>query len=95
MSANVLADERVKWIRQKVSLALEMPSEQFDSHFIETAERSRDAIVAREQISEFLTSKHGAGSSIFFSCKKWSEEIEGMNFKVLIVVIFCFAESRS
>ena len=77
MSSDILQDDRVKWIRQKVVLALEISTEAFDKHFTETLERARSAGEAREQLSEYLSSKNGSGSALFFSANSWAEDIEG------------------
>jgi len=66
----------VRWIRQKVCLALEIGTESFDNHFIESLERARSAGIAQEEIAAFLTDKYGTGSTIFFSCKRFTETVE-------------------
>jgi hypothetical protein len=75
--SDILQDDRVKWIRQKVVLALEISTEAFDDHFKETLERARSAGIAREQLAQYLGEKCGAGSALFFSANSWAEDIEG------------------
>lgn len=65
----MLKDDRVKWIRQRVVMALEIPTESFDSHFTESAEGAKN-------LSHFMSSKYSTGSAMFFSCNKWVEEVE-------------------
>ena len=65
----VLQDDRVKWIRQRVVIALEIPSGSFDGHFSGSAERAKE-------MSDFMTAKYSTGSAMFFSCNKWTEEVE-------------------
>jgi dynein heavy chain len=65
----VLQDERVKWIRQRVVMALEIPIEDFDVHFRESVERAK-------VLNDFMTEKYSTGSAMFFSCNKWIEEVE-------------------
>lgn len=77
MSLDILEDDRVKWIRQKVALALEISIESFNDYFTESLERARSAGVAREQIAEFLSDASTAGTTLFFSAKLWQEDIEG------------------
>jgi uncharacterized protein YdbL (DUF1318 family) len=77
MSIDILHDDRVKWIRQKVVLALEITTEAFDDHFKETLERARSAGLAREQLAQYLSDKCGAGSALFFAANSWAEDIEG------------------
>ena len=76
MSANILEDERVKWIRQRVLMSMDIPMETFNYYFTDSLERARSAGQAREELATFLTEKYTAGSSLFFSCKKWYEEVE-------------------
>lgn len=86
MSSNILQDDRVKWIRQKVVMALEITAEAFDDHFTETLERARSAGVAREQIVQYLSDKSGTGTALFFSANSWAEDIEG----TLFISCHCF-----
>jgi dynein heavy chain, axonemal len=65
----MLQDDRVKWIRQRVAVALEIPTESIDAHFSQSSE-------AAQSLSDFMTSKYATGSAMFFSCNKWVEEIE-------------------
>ena len=74
---NILQDDRVKWLRQKVVLSLSIDIEAFDEYFTESLERARSAGIARETIKEFLGSNQTAGSSLFFSSNSWKEDIEG------------------
>lgn len=78
MSDYVLDDDRVKWLRQKVVLALEITPEAFDGHFTDSAEKAGAAEVARNQISDYLSAKSGSGSALFFSAHNWAEDIEGL-----------------
>lgn len=82
MASNMLQDERVKWIRQRVVIALDIPVEAFDTHFTDSLERARSAGLAREALTDFLTSKHSCGSTLFFAHERWTEEIEGMLLSV-------------
>lgn len=77
MSDYILEDDRVKWIRQKVVLALEITPEAFDDHFKDSTEKGGAAVNARQQISDYLSEKSGAGSALFFSAHNWAEDIEG------------------
>lgn len=74
--SSLLEDERVLWIRQRVVLALDIPIETFNEHFTDSLERARSAGIARENITDYFSSKNGNGSALFFSCKKWTEEVE-------------------
>lgn len=67
----------MRWIRQKVVLALEVSPESFDEHFTDSLERARSAGIAREQLLDYLSDKHGQGSAVFFSANSWAEDIEG------------------
>lgn len=69
----ILLDNRVRWIRQRVALTLDVPVDVFDNHF--TNEENQKA---SDEILSFFSSKYCAGSTIFFSSNKWTEEIEGM-----------------
>mgnify|MGYP000707637233 CR=1 FL=1 len=68
----ILDDERVSWLRQKVSLALEIPAESFDSHFIPTLSRAQAAVEAAGELEAYLSSTYGSGNAIFFSARKVS-----------------------
>jgi hypothetical protein len=74
---DVLSDDRVQWIRQKTTLALDISLDCFNAYFIETLERARTAGIAKEKILEFLSDKCGGGSALFFSSRSWSETIQG------------------
>lgn len=76
MSGDILADDRVRWIRQRVVMSLDIPVESFDRYFTDSLERARSASLARDSFRAFLSKSHGCGSSIFFSCNRWSEEVE-------------------
>lgn len=76
--SQLLNDDRVKWIRQRVALSLEIPTQTFDDYFTETLERARSAGLAREQLTSYLSGTHGAGSALFFSANAWTEDIESM-----------------
>lgn len=77
MSANILQDERIKWIRQRVVLALEIPVSVFDDYFSDNSDRAKEGA---QILSDYVSSKHSVGSSLMFSCKDFSEEIEGNAF---------------
>lgn len=72
-----IQDDRVQWLRQKATLALDISVECFNDYFTETLERARTAGVGREKVLEFLSDRCGAGSALFFSSRGWSENIEG------------------
>jgi hypothetical protein len=74
--SSIMNDERVRWIRQRVVLSLELQAEAFDEYFTDSLERARSAGLARGQLEEFLSNKHGAGSALFFASQKWTEAIE-------------------
>lgn len=74
---DILQDDRVQWIRQKVVLALDLTVDTFNEYFQETLERARSAGIAREQLLEYLSDKSGAGTTLFFSGYSWSENVEG------------------
>ena len=76
--ASVLDDARVAWIRQRVVLSLDIPTESFDEYFTESLERARSAGIAKEQILSWLSESHTAGSSLFFAAtkKEIDKEIE-------------------
>ncbi len=87
----ITQDPRFKWIRQKVVLALEMPTSSFDEYFTDSLERARSAGIARENMKDYFSAKCGTGSSLFFACKKTSEEIEGdfmFNIEFFYLTIF-------
>eukprot|EP01040_Poterioochromonas_malhamensis_P005875 gene5875-6317_t len=71
-----IQDDRVQWLRQKATLALDISVECFNDYFTETLERARTAGVGREKVLEFLSDRCGAGSALFFSSRGWSENIE-------------------
>ena len=68
--ADVLNDPRVAWIRQRVVISLEIPTESFDEYFTESLERARSAGLAKEEILAWLSDTHTAGSSLFFAATK-------------------------
>jgi len=74
---NILQDDRIQWIRQKTVLALDITIECFNEYFIESLERARSAGIARDNISDFVSDRCGAGSGLFFSNRTWTEENEG------------------
>jgi hypothetical protein len=76
---DILSDDRVQWIRQKVVLALDISIDCFNDHFTETLERARSAGVAREQIRDFLSERCGSGTAIFFASHHWTEQNEGQS----------------
>lgn len=71
-----MQDDRVKWLRQRVVLALDVPVETFDAHFTDSLERARSAGIARDQVAQYLSKACPNGSALFFSCDKWNEEVE-------------------
>jgi hypothetical protein len=73
---NILEDDRVQWLRQRVVLALDLKPEFFDEYFIETLERARSSGIARETLEKYLSSECGAGTALFFSAHQWTEDIE-------------------
>lgn len=77
--ADILEDERIKWIRQRTVLALDIPTETFDEYFKETLERARSAGIARDNLKSYISDKCAAGTTLFFSCNKWTEEITGIH----------------
>lgn len=91
-----LEDERIRWIRQRVVLALDIPSESFDEYFKDSLERARSAGAAREQLSSYLTSKHSTGSAVFFSARKWKEDVEGIMYFACVYAFFscCVCSGR-
>ncbi len=76
MSA-VLEDDRVKWIRQRVVMSLDINPEAFDAHFAETMENFSTAQAAQADMNAFLSNPNGAGTSLFFASKNWEEDITG------------------
>lgn len=80
-----LQDDRIQWIRQKVALALGVPTQCFNEHFTETLERATAARLAREQMLEYLSAKRSAGSTLFFSSNSWTEIIEGVDIKIELI----------
>ena len=77
MASNILNDDRVLWIRQRVVLSLDIPVDCFNEYFTDSLARARSAGAARESLRDFLSKKHGPGSAVFFSAEKWTEEKEG------------------
>ena len=73
--AQLVDDERFKWLRQRVVMALDVPTQTFDDFFTDSLERAMSAGVNRQNITDYLSSKHGNGSILFFACQKWTEEI--------------------
>lgn len=73
----ILHDDRVQWIRQRVVLALDITVDSFNEFFTEKLERARSAGVAREQMKDFFGEKSGAGTTLFFSGYSWTENIDG------------------
>jgi hypothetical protein len=84
--SNILQDDRVKWLRQRVVLSLEISTDSFDEYFTDSLERARSAGIARDQLFEYLSKKNGAGTSIFFSSNTWNEDVESI--KYLLKFIF-------
>ena len=87
--ADILEDERIKWIRQRTVLALDIPTETFDEYFKETLERARSAGIARDNLKSYISDKCAAGTTLFFSCNKWTEEITGIhliNINLFIII---------
>jgi hypothetical protein len=78
MSNDLFRDPRFGFLRQRVLIALEMGPEHFDAYFTDSLERARSAGLAREQVKSYFSKVHGIGSSLFFSCQKSFEEVEGM-----------------
>ena len=74
MSSSILQDERIKWIRQRVVLALEIQTSVFDDYFSESSDKAKQGV---ELLQEYISGKHAVGSTLLFSCKSFSEEIEG------------------
>ena len=66
---HILQDDRVLWMRQRVAMALELPTESFDSHLMQSEEMA-------QMLGDFMTANYSTGSAIFFSCDKWVEEVE-------------------
>lgn len=71
-----LSDNRVQWLRQRISLALDLSGSVFDDFFTESLERARSAGIARMEIASFLGKGYGAGSSLFFSAIRDVEDKE-------------------
>jgi predicted oxidoreductase (fatty acid repression mutant protein) len=71
----IMDDERYKWLRQRVVMALELPTQTFDDFFTDSLERAMSAGINRQNITDYLSNKHGNGSILFFACQKWTEEI--------------------
>ena len=85
MASNILSDDRVIWMRQRVCLALSCQTHEFDAHFIDTLDRARSAGAARETVYDFLSENTGAGSALFFAARSWTEEYEG----IIYIIISC------
>ena len=66
---HILQDDRVLWMRQRVAMALELPTESFDSHLMQSEEMA-------QMLGDFMTANYSTGSAIFFSCDKWVEDVE-------------------
>lgn len=66
-------DERVRWIRQRVCLTLDIPVLTFDEYFAKSHE---DSHLHRKELLSYFSTDHGAGSTIFFSNNKWTQDIE-------------------
>lgn len=75
--SGILEDDRVKWIRQRVVMSLDINPQAFDEHFAETMENFSAAQAAQSDLNTFLSNPNGAGTSLFFASKKWEEEITG------------------
>jgi hypothetical protein len=71
-----LADNRIRWIRQRTCISLSIPTDTFDAYFKDSLDRARSAGTAREQMSDFFSSKYSAGTSIFFSSSHSIENVE-------------------
>ena len=67
--SEVLQDDRVQWVRQKVCMALEITPEDVDNHFYNSPEDCKVII-------EYLSAKHGSGSSLIFAANSWAEDRE-------------------
>ncbi len=80
---DILSDDRVQWIRQKVVLALDISVECFNEHYTETLERARSAGIAREQLKTYLSDKCGSGTAIFFASHHWTEQQESKKIEFL------------
>ena len=50
-------------------ISLDIQTESFDNYFNESSENA-------SILSRYLSDKHSSGSSVFFSCKKWTDEVE-------------------
>jgi hypothetical protein len=92
---DILSDDRVQWIRQKVVLALDISIECFNEYFTETLERARAAGIAKEELMRYLSERCGTGSALFFASHSWTEQIEGkiiffLNFFHRFFVILMF-----
>lgn len=73
-SINIIADGRVRWLRQRVLLTLSIPEETFDDYFTRKTHEGKEAV---KNIESFLGKDYGPGSTIFFSNKHWTEDIDG------------------
>ena len=65
--ADILEDERIKWIRQRTVLALDIPTETFDEYFKETLERARSAGIARDNLKNYISDKE------LITLREWRE----------------------
>lgn len=86
---DILSDDRLQWMRQKVVLSLDISIDCFNEHFIETLERARSAGIAREQVGDFFSEKCGSGTAIFFASHQWTEQVEGNH---LLIIIFKYKD---
>ena len=75
--SGILEDDRVQWLRQRVVLSLDISPESFDDHFKESIDNFKAAEQAKTDLSSFLSSENGAGTSLFFSSQTWTEDITG------------------
>ena len=63
-----LDDDRIVWIRQRVTLSLNLPTEVFDE-FATVAENGA-------RLLDFCSKNSKAGAIAVFSCDRWTEDIE-------------------
>lgn len=61
-------DDRIAWIRQRVTLTLNLPTEVFDEFVAEAENGTR--------LFDFCSRNSKAGAIAVFSCDRWTEEIE-------------------
>jgi hypothetical protein len=71
--ADFFADERVRWIRQRVCLSLDIPIATFDDYF---ARSNENFLRCRKDLLSYFSNDYGAGSTIFFSNNKWTQDVE-------------------